>query len=248
MRALVVVPTYFEVENIATLLAGVEKHLPDADVVVVDDNSTDGTVEIVEEAAAVNPHIRLLKRPGKQGLGAAYRAGLGLGLDEGYDILVEMDADLSHDPSYLPELVSAAAHGADLVIGSRYVPGGHVVGWPRHRWWLSRWGNRYAAFALGLALNDSTSGYRAYRAEALRAIDVSSVGADGFAFQIEMAYRIVKQHGRVVEIPIVFHDRVAGSSKMSSAIVREALLFVTVRGVLDALTWRRSRRAYGRSQ
>jgi glycosyltransferase involved in cell wall biosynthesis len=243
-RVLVVIPTYFEAANIDGLLTGVRRHLPDADVLVVDDGSTDGTVEAVRARAATDARLRLLERRVKGGLGDAYRAGFARGLDEGYEVIVEMDADLSHDAVYLPELVSAARLGADLVVGSRYVPGGSVQGWSRRRWWLSRWGNRYAALSLGLAVNDCTSGYRAYRSSMLRELDMATVSADGFAFQVEMTYRVVRLGGRIVEVPIVFRDRVAGTSKMSSAIVVEAFWMVTRWGLRDALTLARRRRAY----
>jgi glycosyltransferase involved in cell wall biosynthesis len=241
---LVVVPTYFEAGNIGGLLTSVRRHLPDAEVLVVDDGSTDGTLDVVRARAATDEAIRLLERHAKGGLGDAYRAGFSRGLDEGYEVIVEMDADLSHDAVYLPELVSAARLGADLVIGSRYVPGGSVQGWSRRRWWLSRWGNRYAALSLGLAVNDCTSGYRAYRSSMLRELDMATVSAEGFAFQVEMTYRVVRLGGRIVEVPIVFRDRVAGTSKMNSAIVAEAFWMVTRWGLRDAVTLARRRRAY----
>jgi glycosyltransferase involved in cell wall biosynthesis len=245
-KVLVVIPTYREVANIEQVIVGVRRHLPHADVVVVDDGSTDGTVEVVVALAARDSKIGLMQRDRRGGLGDAYRAGFTFGLRQGYEILVEMDGDRSHDPAYLPEIVSAAVLGADAVIGSRYVPGGSVVGWSRRRWWLSRWGNRYAALSLGLAVNDCTSGYRAYRAALLRNVDLSCVRADGFAFQVEMTYYAVNHGGRIVEIPIVFKDRVAGASKMSSSIVLEAFAMVTWWGLRDVLTLARRRRAYRR--
>jgi dolichol-phosphate mannosyltransferase len=164
----------------------------------------------------------VLRRTAKSGLGSAYRAGFAQGLARGYEVLVEMDSDLSHDPAALPALIAAIEHGADLAVGSRYVPGGSIPHWRWHRRALSRWGNRYAAGVLGLAINDSTSGFRAYRASALHQVDLHTVHADGYGFQIEMAYRVVRNSGRVVEVPIAFVDRVRGTSKMSGRIVAEA--------------------------
>jgi dolichol-phosphate mannosyltransferase len=235
MRALVVLPTYNEASNIVEVLRRVREAVPDAGILVVDDASPDGTAAVVEEQAPVIGNVRVVRRPGKSGLGSAYRDGFTVGLNEGADILVEMDSDLSHDPGDLPSLLAAIAHGADLAIGSRYVPGGRIPNWSWHRKMLSRWGNRYAAGVLGLAVNDSTSGFRAYRATALKAIDLSEVSADGYGFQIEMTYRLVRRGGRVVEVPIAFVDRVRGTSKMSNRIVGEALVLVTGWAVRDRL-------------
>jgi len=171
VRTIVVMPTYNERENVSRLLGAVRSTLPEADILVVDDHSPDGTASLVEEVAAELGQIKLLRRPGKHGLGSAYREGFAIALDEGYDAIVSMDVDFSHDPASLPDLLRLLDAGADAVIGSRYVPGGDTVDWPVHRRGLSRWGNRYAALALGLAVNDSTSGYRAYRADALRRVD-----------------------------------------------------------------------------
>jgi glycosyltransferase involved in cell wall biosynthesis len=241
MRVLVVVPTYNEASGIETVLRRIREELPHGHVLVVDDNSPDGTAELVEVASTSDDHISLLRRPSKAGLGSAYLAGFAEGLAQGFDVLVEMDADLSHDPAALPALVSAAVHGADVAIGSRYVAGGSIPDWTRRRAFLSRWGNRYAALALGLAVNDSTSGYRAYRADALRRLDLDHVRAYGYGFQVEMTYRLVRQGGRVVEIPVAFVDRQAGESKMSLPIVIEAFALVTGWGVRDVLTGRRRR-------
>ena len=243
MRTLVVVPTYNEASGIETALRRIREVLPDGEILVVDDNSPDGTAELVEAARAVDPAVSLLRRPAKNGLGSAYLAGFAEGLERGFDILVEMDADLSHDPLALPALVSAATHGADVVIGSRYVAGGSTPDWTWRRAFLSRWGNRYAALALGLAVNDSTSGYRAYRADALRRVDLGHVRAYGYGFQVEMTYRLINQGGRVVEVPVAFVDRRAGESKMSLPIVLEAFALVTGWGVRDVLTGARRRRA-----
>ncbi|MEL0141253.1 MAG: NUDIX domain-containing protein, partial [Acidimicrobiaceae bacterium] len=173
--------------------------------------------------------------PAKSGLGSAYRDGFRHGLAAGYDVMVEMDSDLSHDPAALPSLLAAVADGAALALGSRYIPGGSIPDWSWHRRALSRWGNRYAAAVLGIDVNDATSGYRAYRAEALAKIDFHTVQADGYGFQVEMAYRVLTSGGRIVEVPISFTDRVRGESKMSSRIVVEALVLVTWWAIRDRI-------------
>ncbi|HEU5085355.1 MAG TPA: polyprenol monophosphomannose synthase [Acidimicrobiales bacterium] len=227
MRPLVIIPTYDEAENIADVVGRVHVAEPSAHVLVVDDNSPDGTGDLVERLIATDDHLHLLRRPGKAGLGSAYRAGFAWGAAEGYDVMVEMDADLSHDPAALPALLARIDAGADLAIGSRYVPGGSIPDWTWHRKALSRWGNRYASTLLDLDVADSTAGYRAYRASALADIDLGSVRADGYGFQIEMAYRVARNGGRIDEVPIAFTDRTRGTSKMSSRIVVEALVLVT---------------------
>ncbi len=244
MRTLVIVPTHDEAGNIEEILDRLREHVPEADLLVVDDASRDETRSIVRRLAADDPRIRIVERELKRGLGDAYLAGFRLGLDEGYDALVEIDADLSHDPAVLPTMLDLTRRGIALVIGSRYVPGGTVVGWPRRRTWLSRWGNRYAAIVLGLAINDATAGYRVYRADALLRISLDGVQAGGYGFQIEMTYRAVRAGLSVVEVPIEFRDRVTGSSKMSGGIVREAFALVTYWGLVDLVTLRRRRRAY----
>jgi dolichol-phosphate mannosyltransferase len=230
---IVVLPTYNERENVVALLRTVRAAIPDADVLVVDDNSPDGTAALVEETAAEQDQIKLLRRAGKQGLGSAYRQGFAIALDEGYDVVVSMDVDFSHDPAVLPELVRLIRSGADAVVGSRYVPGGATVDWPLHRRLLSRWGNRYTSFVLGLRVRDCTSGYRAYRAAALRAIDPASTTAEGYAFLTELVRRLVRQGAKVVETPIVFTDRRHGVSKMSGRIVVESMLLVTRWAIRD---------------
>ena len=244
VRTLIVVPTHNEAANISEILDLLEEHVPDAHILVIDDASTDATRSIVADRAISVPHLRLVERETKRGLGDAYVHGFAIGLDEGFEALVQIDADLSHDPAVLPTMLDVAARGIDVVIGSRYVPGGSVVGWPRRRTWLSRWGNRYTAIMLGLAINDATAGYRVYRADALRAMSLTGVQAGGYGFQIEMTYEAVRRGMSVVEIPIEFHDRVAGTSKMSRAIVVEAFRLVTVRGLVDLFTLRRRKRAY----
>jgi len=242
VRALVVVPTFNEVDNIETLVRQILDVLPDARVLVVDDSSPDGTAELATKLAGELGRIDVLSRPAKSGLASAYRDGFDWGLGHGAPILVQIDADLSHDPSALPALVSAVEHGADLAIGSRYVPGGRISGWPFRRRWLSRWGNRYAAGMLGLAVNDATSGFRAYAAAAVRWLDMDSLHTEGYGFQVEMTHRLVRGGGSIVEIPITFSDREHGESKLSGGIVREALWLVTrvaVRDVFRPARWRR---------
>lgn len=244
MRTLIIVPTHNESANITEVLDRIRASVPEADVLVIDDQSTDTTRQIVHQRIEHDPQLRIVERDVKRGLGDAYLHAFRIGLDEGYDALVEIDADLSHDPAVLPTMLALADHGIALVIGSRYVPGGSVIGWPRRRTWLSRWGNRYAGFALGLALNDATAGYRVYLSDTLRRIGLDGVQADGYGFQIEMTYRTVQQGLSVVEVPIAFRDRVAGTSKMHRSIVIEAFRLVTVWGLRDLVTLRRVRRTY----
>lgn len=227
MRVLVVLPTYNERENIERLLRAVRTSLPTADVLVVDDSSPDGTAELVKRVAPELGQIELLVRPEKNGLGPAYRAGFAWGIARGYEAFIEMDSDFSHDPAALPSLVAPVEAGADLVIGSRYVPGGSIPEWSFSRRMLSRLGNIYADTALGLGVRDSTAGFRVYTATILEKIDLSTVEADGYGFQIEMTYRTRRAGGAIVEVPIRFIDRIEGLSKMSRSTVTEALALVT---------------------
>ena len=235
MRPLVIIPTYNEAENVTEVLDRVRVAVPDADVLVVDDQSPDGTGDLVERRGADDDRIHLLRRPGKAGLGAAYKAGFAWGAERGFDVMVEMDADLSHDPAALPSLLGAVADGADLAIGSRYVPGGSIPDWAWHRKALSRWANRYASVMLSLPVADTTAGYRAYRSTMLDAIDLPSVRAAGYGFQIEMTRRVAAAGGTIVEVPISFTDRTRGKSKMSRDIVVEAMVLVTRWGIADRL-------------
>ena len=229
----VTVPTLDEVENIAQLVQGVRAAVPDAHILVVDDGSADGTAEKAEALGAEIGGVEVLRRPHKMGLGSAYRAGHAIGIARGYDVMVQIDADLSHDPAALPDLLAAVENGADLAIGSRYVAGASIPDWSARRRVLSRYGNRYAGSVLGVDVRDLTSGYRAYRAEALRAVHAETTRSTGYAFQIELAYRIARSGRRVVELPIEFNDRTAGDSKMSTRITVEALARVTWWGLRD---------------
>lgn len=231
---LVVIPTYQEADNIDNVLTRVRESLPQATVLVVDDNSPDHTADRAEKVGEKLGQIEVLRRPGKSGLGSAYREGFEWGIGKGYDILIEMDADLSHDPADLPRLVEGIDTGADLVVGSRYVPGGAIPGWPAHRALLSRYGNLYARTLLRLNLHDTTSGYRAYRSSLVNQIHIADVRADGYGFQIEMAYRSARAGAVIKEVPIVFIDRTEGVSKMSGRIIVEALILATAWGVRDA--------------
>lgn len=223
---LVIVPTYNERENLPPLVAAVHEHLPQADVLVVDDGSPDGTGELAEELRASDRRLHVLHRAGKQGLGTAYVAGFRWALERDYQFLFEMDCDFSHDPKYLPELYAAAERGADLVLGSRYVEGGGTVNWGIGRQLISRGGSLYARSVLGVPVRDLTGGFKCFRRRVLEAIDLATVNAQGYGFQIEMTYRALKLGFRVVEVPIVFVDRRVGQSKMSKKIFAEALTLV----------------------
>lgn len=223
---LVVVPTYNERDNLEPLLSRLHEAVPAAHVLVVDDSSPDGTGELADKLAAADRRVRVLHRAAKAGLGAAYLAGFAEALRDDYPVVVEMDADGSHAPEDLPVLL-AALDDADLVIGSRYVPGGRVVNWPAHREWLSRGGNLYSRLALGVPIRDITGGYRAFRRQVLLELALADVASQGYCFQVDMAWRAVQAGFRVREVPITFTERERGSSKMSHAIVAEALWRVT---------------------
>ncbi len=229
-RVLVIVPTYNERENLPAIVERVRAAVPEAHLLIADDNSPDGTGAIADELAAGDDHVHVLHRPGKQGLGAAYIAGFRWGLEEGFDVLVEMDADGSHQPEELPKLLEALADGADLVIGSRWVPGGKVVNWPGSREFLSRGANVYTRMMLGVPVRDATAGFRVYRAGTLEKIGLDDVESQGYCFQVDLTLRTVRHGLRVAEVPITFVDRTVGASKMSRAIVGEALWRVTLWG------------------
>jgi dolichol-phosphate mannosyltransferase len=222
-EAWVILPTYNEAENLERIVGAVLEQLPDSGkVLVVDDNSPDGTGEIADRLATQNDRIRVLHRDRKEGLGPAYLAGFRVALDAGAERIIEMDADFSHHPAYLPALI-AATENADLAIGSRYVPGGGVTDWGPVRRFISRGGSAYARLALRVPVRDLTGGFKCFRREVLEAIELDSIEARGYAFQVETTYRALKMGFRVVELPIVFRDRREGSSKMTKSIVAEAM-------------------------
>jgi dolichol-phosphate mannosyltransferase len=229
-RVLVIIPTYNEAENIRLITDRVRRAVPSVDLLVADDNSPDGTGRIADELAASDNHVFVLHRPGKQGLGAAYVAGFSWAKDKGYDVVVEMDADGSHAPEELATMLDAL-RDTDVVLGTRYVPGGSVHNWPLHRLLLSRGGNIYIRMALGMPFKDATGGYRAYRMAVLDKIDVATVASTGYSFQVELAWRAYRHGFRVAEVPITFTERERGASKMSGNIFKEQLLRVTVWGL-----------------
>jgi dolichol-phosphate mannosyltransferase len=233
-RVLVCIPTFNEADNLAGVVARLRRAVPDADLVIADDASPDGTGEIADRLAADDDHIHVLHRSGKQGLGAAYLAAFGWGLEHGYGVLCEHDADGSHQPEQLPRLLAALAD-ADLVIGSRWVTGGGVTNWPLSRQLISRGGNLYARLVLGAPVRDITAGFRAYRRRTLLGIDLAEVASQGYCFQIDLAWRALKAGFVVREVPIDFVERELGVSKMSRQIVAEALLRTTVWGLRDRM-------------
>ncbi|MBK7348700.1 MAG: polyprenol monophosphomannose synthase [Gemmatimonadetes bacterium] len=224
-RLLVIVPTYNEASNLPQIVPAILKQDPRLEVLVVDDNSPDGTGDIADRMAQTKTRVHVLHRQAKEGLGRAYLAGFRWGLDQGYQAMFEMDADFSHDPAFLPRFLEAIEH-ADVVLGSRYATGVNVINWPISRLLLSLGANLYARGVTGLPLSDSTGGFKCFRREVLEAIDFSKVKSNGYAFQIEMSFRAWKKGFRLKEIPIIFHDRVEGQSKMSKRIVREAIWMV----------------------
>jgi dolichol-phosphate mannosyltransferase len=237
-RVLVVVPTYNERDNLELIAGRLHAAVPDAHLLVVDDNSPDGTGKIADELADRDDRVHVLHRQSKSGLGAAYVAGFGWAREQAYDVVVEMDADGSHAPEQLPRLL-AALETADLVLGSRYVPGGSVVNWPKSRELLSRGGNLYTRLLLRLPLQDATGGYRAYRRAVLDALPLDQISSQGYCFQVDLAWQTWRQGYRVVEVPITFVERERGESKMSRKIVAEALWRVTLWGVRSGRPHRR---------
>ncbi len=225
MKILVIIPTYNEKENISTILPLVLKQDQEIEVLVVDDNSPDGTGKLVEELQSSNPRIKLIGREKKSGLGTAYIAGFDYALQNGYDYIFEMDSDFSHDPSYIPDFLKAIKD-SDLVLGSRYIRGVNVVNWPMTRLLLSYFANVYARWVTGLPVRDSTGGFKCFKREVLEKIGLDNIHSNGYAFQIEMNFRAWKKGFRIKEIPIIFVDRRAGESKMSKKIVREAIWMV----------------------
>ena len=239
LTSLVIIPTYDERENIGPLLDGVLRHLPETDVLVVDDSSPDGTAEVARARANTDSRVKLLQRPSKSGLGVAYTAGFRWALDRDYDTIIGMDADFSHAPEYLPRFIEQS-RSYDLVIGSRYAPGGATPDWKLSRRLISRIGNAVARTVLGLPIRDCTTGYKCYRREALAAIDLDAINLVGYGFLIETTYQCYLRGLRIVEIPIVFTDRREGHSKMTGTIVSEALGYVFRR------RWQRVRQEFVR--
>jgi dolichol-phosphate mannosyltransferase len=225
-RTLIVIPTYNEKECVEAIVAAVRAAVPAATVLIVDDSSPDGTGALADALAARDPQVRVLHRPGKEGLGAAYLQAFHLALGEGWERVVQMDADFSHDPQDVPRLLAALDQGADLAVGSRYVSGGGTRNWGMGRRVISRGGGAYARLALGVTVHDLTAGFKAWKAETLRGIALDAVDARGYGFQIEMSYRVLRNGFRVVEVPILFVDRRVGASKMSGSIFFEALTLV----------------------
>lgn len=234
IRNLVIMPTYNELANLEHSVSDLFGYNSDVDLLIVDDNSPDGTGALADDLAKRNPRISVLHRSGKGGLGPAYLAGFAWGQERGYDRLIEMDADGSHRAIDLPKLL-ARASDADLVIGSRWIPGGEVVNWPIHRKLISRVGNRYVNLMLGAGVKDMTAGFRVYSAAFLNRLDLTSIAAYGYSFQVEMAWRTIQNGGRVIEVPITFVEREQGESKMTTKIVVEALWLVTKWGLARAL-------------
>lgn len=231
-RILVVIPTYDEIGNLEGTVARVRGELPKGDILIVDDNSPDGTGTLADKLTIDDPQIHVLHRQGKEGLGRAYVAGFHWALDHDYTVIVEMDADGSHQPEELPALL-AGLDGADAVVGARWVAGGDVQDWTRSRVWLSRAANRYVRLMLAIDLNDATSGFRAYRADVLRTVDLTSVKSTGYCFQIDLSRRTVRAGFTVREVPITFVERTVGDSKMSGAVFFESLVNVTRWGIAD---------------
>ncbi|KRE99177.1 dolichol-phosphate mannosyltransferase [Nocardioides sp. Soil777] len=234
-RVVMVVPTYNEVDNLEWIVSRMRAAQPTVDLLVVDDGSPDGTGEVADRLAAADPAVTVLHRSEKAGLGAAYLHGFRVALDEGYDVIGEMDADGSHQPEQLHRLLDAL-HDADLVIGSRYVPGGSVVNWPLSRQAMSRGGNLYVRVLLGIHVRDATAGFRLFRREALDKIDLAGVQSTGYVFQTDLAYRAVRAGLRVVEVPIEFVERVRGDSKMSGPVASESLRRITRWGLRERRT------------
>ena len=225
MKTLIIIPTYNEIDNLPPLLKEIFSYAPETDILIVDDNSPDGTGDLADEFHQQNSHVHVLHRAGKLGLGTAYIEGFKYAIEHAYDAAFEMDADFSHDPRYLPDFLKAIEN-ADLVIGSRYIPGGDTPNWTIPRRFISGGGNIFARFMLGIPVHDCTAGYRCYRSKVLESIDLDSVQSQGYAFQIELVYRVMQGGFKIVETPIVFMDRRVGKSKMSRKIVIEGFTYV----------------------
>src|SRR6516162_7390908 len=233
-RTVIVMPTYNERQNLEIIAGRVRESVPQVDLLVVDDNSPDGTGDLADKLAETVQHVQVMHRTEKAGLGRAYVAGFSWALERGYDVIVEMDADGSHRPEDLPRLLTALA-GADAVIGARYVPGGTVVNWPKSREFLSRGANIYNRLMLGVSVKDATGGFRAYRAATLRKIDLNNIESAGYCFQIDMTLRVLQAGLKLIEVPITFVERERGKSKMSNAVIREAFFRVAQWGITARL-------------
>lgn len=244
MSALTIIPTYNEIESLPKTLARLRKAAPEVDVLIADDNSPDGTGTLADELAAEDPAVHVLHRKGKEGLGAAYLAGFAWGLERGYDVLIEMDADGSHQPEQLPSLLKAIDDGADVVQGSRWVRGGEAINWPLSRKLISRGGSFYSRTLLGVKVRDITGGFRAFRADALRSLDLDTVESVGYGFQVDLLWRALRRGLNVVEVPITFVEREFGSSKMSGGIVKEAMINVTKWGI--SARWDALKKKFGK--
>ena len=232
MKITVIIPTYNEIENIDSMLRAVRSAVPDAELLVVDDNSPDGTGQQAEKTAKEIGRVRVLHRPGKEGLGTAYRDAFKLVLDGDTDVIITMDADFSHDPQTIPLFLRAINNGAEIVVGSRYIKDGMSVNWPLHRLLLSKWGNRYTAFMLKIKVRDCTTGFRGYTARSMRKIEILKTISQGYAFASETLFRAsMRGEKQIVEVPIIFHDRKYGKSKMNAKIIRESMLLVTRWGI-----------------
>lgn len=244
MKTLVMIPTYNEIDSLPRQVDGVRQIAPDVDIVVVDDSSPDGTGEWADERASTDRQVFVIHRTAKQGLGAAYLAAFAWALERDYDVVIEMDADGSHRAEDLPKILAESGN-YDLVIGSRWVRGGSVVNWPSYRKFLSTSANRYVRLALGVPIKDATAGFRSYRTTTMRQLSLAQVESQGYCFQIDMAWRVLRAGGSVLEVPITFVERDAGTSKMSGAIIREALTKVTWWGLQRAFGGRRSAHSEG---
>ena len=232
MRAVVIVPTYNEADNIQRFLTQVRSDAPNTDILVVDDNSPDGTGQQAEKTANEIGRVQVLHRPGKEGLGTAYRDAFKLVLAGDTDVIITMDADFSHDPQTIPSFLEAIRNGAEIVVGSRYIKDGMSVNWPLHRLLLSKWGNRYTAFMLRINVHDCTTGFRGYTTKSLRKIEILKTISQGYAFASETLFRAsMRGEKNIIEVPIIFHDRKYGKSKMNGRIIRESMLLVTRWGI-----------------
>jgi len=225
-RVLVIMPTYNERENITRIIPAVLEQDPRINMLIIDDNSPDGTGEIVDRIAAENPRVDVIHREGKLGLGTAYVRGFKYSLQKGYDLTFEMDADFSHDPSYLPRMIATAEEGYDLVIGSRWIPGGGIENWPKSRERLSRWASIYTRIVTGLPVHDTTAGFQAFRRRVLEELELDKIRSDGYSFQIETKFKVWRKGFWIKEVPIIFRDRELGESKINKKIVYEAFFMV----------------------